>query len=78
MLAFVPGAGCISNLVTTGPGKTDTTSRVVYEGLGYSDAFNTNSDLGRALSEITSDFAYGFGREAGNPTAREISSGRKI
>ena len=62
----------------TGPGKTDTTSRVVYEGLGYSDAFNQNSDLGRALSEITSDFAYGFGREAGNPTAREISQGRKI
>ena len=25
LLAFVPGAGWISNLVTTGPGKTDTT-----------------------------------------------------
>ena len=25
LLAFVPGAGCISNLVTTGPGRTDTT-----------------------------------------------------
>ena len=25
MLAFVPGAGWISNLVTTGPGKTDST-----------------------------------------------------
>ena len=25
LLALVPGAGCISNLVTTGPGKTDST-----------------------------------------------------
>ena len=25
LLAFVPGAGCVSNLVTTGPGITDTT-----------------------------------------------------
>ena len=62
----------------TGPGKDDATSRVVYEGIGYSDAFNPNSDLGKALSEITSDFAYGFGREAGNPSAREISQGRRI
>ena len=64
----------------TGSGKTNSASRYVYEGLTNADALNPNSDLFKALSNITSDFSYGgnFGAERNNPSAREISSGRRI
>ena len=49
LLAFVPGAGCISNLVTTGPGITDSTEASIPNSSNFVSnkeaiSFNSSSD----------------------------------
>ena len=51
LLAFVPGANSISNLVTTGPGKTETTSAVTPN----SASFNSNRLAKELRSSLDKD-----------------------
>ena len=60
LLAFVPGAGCVSNLVTTGPGITDTT---------FASTPNSNNFISRSSATLSSSSLVND-----EPSSRTLSS----